>query len=283
MSHDQRLAADLLGTGPSAPWRPTPLISASIGAHAALAPTMLVHPDLWPWMLGGVAANHVVLGAIGLWPRSTLLGPNLTRLPAASRARGEVAITFDDGPDPQVTPAVLDILDAHGARASFFCIAEAAARHPGLCREIVRRGHAIENHSRAHRAATFPFLGLAGFRREIGGAQEELTRAAGEAPRFFRPPAGLRNPLLEPILHQLGLSLATWTRRGYDTREGDPGEVARRLLKGLAAGDILLLHDGNAARTAAGEPMVVRVLPTILEAIAARSLTPVTLRQSLQP
>src|SRR5690606_6163227 len=79
-------------------YRPTPTIAASIGLHAAAAAAAVARPELWPWTLGAVAANHAFLGAVGLWPRSTLLGPNITRLPARSRERGEIAITFDDGP-----------------------------------------------------------------------------------------------------------------------------------------------------------------------------------------
>jgi peptidoglycan/xylan/chitin deacetylase (PgdA/CDA1 family) len=97
---------------------------------------------------------------------------------------------------------------------------------------------------------------------------------------FFRAPAGLRNLFLEPVLQKLDLRLAAWTRRGFDTRERDPERVAQRLLDGLAARDILLLHDGNAARTASGEPAIVAVLPRVLETAHARGLRFVTLREA---
>jgi peptidoglycan/xylan/chitin deacetylase (PgdA/CDA1 family) len=93
-------------------------------------------------------ANHALLTAAGLWPRSDGWAPT-SRGCRGRAARGEVAITIDDGPDPEVTPAVLDQLDAAGARATFFCIAERAAAQPALLREIVRRGHAVQNHSHA--------------------------------------------------------------------------------------------------------------------------------------
>ncbi len=275
------MTPDLIDAALHPRWKPSPTILASIGLHCTAVAALVAAPHLWPWALGAVAANHGVLGALGLWPRSTLLGPNLTRLPAASAARREVAITFDDGPDPEVTPRVLDLLEAAGARASFFCIADAAARHPELCREIVRRGHTVENHSHGHQAGRFPFHGLGGFRREIVAAQRELAAATGSAPRFFRPPAGLRNPLLDPILHEQGLRLATWTRRGFDTVSADPALVASRLTRELAAGDILLLHDGHSARTRAGTPVVLDALPRVLEAVAGAGLKPVTLRQAI--
>jgi len=262
-------------------WRPTALILASLALHAVIVFAFVVDPQGWPWWIAVLAANHAVLTLVGLWPRSRLLGPNHTRLPAAAAARGEVALTFDDGPDPELTPRVLDLLDSHGARATFFCIAEKAARHPEITREIVRRGHAVENHSNAHEH-TFAFLLLAGLRRDLWAAQATITSLTGRSPRFFRPPMGFRNPLLDPVLHETGLKLVSWTRRGYDTNRGDPEEVATLLERGLAAGDILLLHDGQAARTPEGRPVVLEVLPRLLGTIERRGLKPVTLPQAIE-
>jgi len=262
-------------------WRPTRTVAASMVLHAAAFVAVIAGPPetVW-WALAAVAADHGFMGVLGLWPRSTWLGPNLTRLPQAAAARGEIALTFDDGPDPEVTPRVLDLLDAHGARATFFCIAERAIAAPELVREIVRRGHLVENHSRGHRA-TFPMLGLGGIRREIASAQASLTDITGHAPRFFRPPAGLRNPLLDPVLHDLGLKLVSWTRRGYDTNRSNADEVGQLLLRRLAAGDILLMHDGHSARTEKGVPVVLEVLPRVLAAARAAGLKPVTLAQAI--
>ena len=274
------MSLQLRHTGAFTRWRPSAALLGSIGLHCAAGVGSVLQPEIWPWAAGAIAGNHTLLGALGLWPRSSLLGANITRLPATSERRREVAITFDDGPDPEITPRVLDVLDAHGVRATFFCIATAAQRHPELCREIARRGHAVENHSHVHQA-TFPLLGLAGFRREIGAAQAILAEVAGTPPRFFRAPAGLRNPLLDPVLHELGLALTSWTRRGYDTRDADADRVEARLLRGLAPGDILLLHDGHCARTAAGRPVALDVLPRLLAALARHDLKPVTLRQAI--
>jgi peptidoglycan/xylan/chitin deacetylase (PgdA/CDA1 family) len=101
-------------------------------------------------------------------------------------------------------------------------------------------------------------------------------------PTFFRAPAGLRNPFLAPVLHREGLTLASWTRRGFDTRERDAARVLQRLTRGLAAGDILLLHDGNAARDAQGRPVILDVLPALLAALRRERLVAVTLPQSVQ-
>jgi peptidoglycan/xylan/chitin deacetylase (PgdA/CDA1 family) len=224
--------------------------------------------------------DQAVITLAGLLPRSRLLGPNWTRLPLSVAARGGVALTFDDGPDPELTPWVLDRLDEAGCRASFFCIGEQARRYSGLCREIVARGHFVENHSLRHRL-DFAFSGYRGFVRELAEAQSVLGDITGRPPRFFRAPFGIRNPLLEPALCRLGLQLASWTRRGFDTRESSPERVCRRLLRGLAAGDILLLHDAHSARMAGGAPVLRAVLPRVLEAIAAADLRGIALPAEL--
>lgn len=268
---------------PASRWRPTPLAAGSMGLHGVAALAAFLGPEAWMWWaFAAIAGNHAVLTIFVLWPRSTMLGPNVTRLPEAAILRGEIALTFDDGPDAEVTPQVLDMLDASGVRATFFCIAENAARHPGILREIVRRGHGVENHSSGHQL-TFALLGLGAIRREISAAQSTLGELAGSAPRFFRSPAGFRSPLLDPVLHALGLRLVSWTRRGFDTRRTDVDFVSERLLRGLAAGDILLLHDGHCARTSAGAPVILEVLPRVLDAAKRKGLRPVTLAQAIDP
>ncbi len=259
----------------------TPLVGASVGLHAAALGAALLVPGALPWALGAVALNHAFITGAGLAPRSSLLGANITRLPAAAAARGEVALTIDDGPDPEVTPRVLDVLDAHGARATFFCIAERVRAQPALSRAIVARGHSIQNHTARHRH-TFSLLGPGGFAREIARAQAILTEVTGQTPQCFRAPAGLRNPFLAGVLRRLGLELVSWTRRGFDTRERDPARVLARLARNLAAGDILLLHDGNAARTAQGRAVVLDVLPPLLRQLHAAGLRSVTLPEALR-
>ncbi len=240
----------------------------------------MIAPGQWRWALGAVVANHLLITAIGLWPRSNWLGPNWTCLPVAAAARNEIALTIDDGPDPGVTPQVLDILDRYAAQATFFCVGEKAARYPDLCREIIRRGHAVENHSQHHRH-TFSLLGPRGFRRELQAAQNTLGGITGQRPVFFRAPAGLRNPFLDPVLVRLGLTLVSWSTRGFDTRIGDAERVKHALLRKLRAGAILLLHDGNAARSSAGVPVILDVLPAVLESAAGGGLRFVNLRDAL--
>ncbi len=259
-----------------APLPPAPLPSVlriSVGLHAAAAVATLAAPAIWPWALGGIAANHAVLGLAGLLPRARLLGPNLRRLQGG---RPEVALTFDDGPDPEVTPRVLDLLDRHGARASFFCIGAAARRWPALTREIVARGHIVENHTDSH-PPHFAAMSIGAMRRELDAAQATLTELAGAPPRFFRAPMGLRSPLLQPLLAARGLTLVSWTRRALDGVDGNPRAVEARLRDRLRGGDVLLLHDGRAARTPDGAAVALAVLPGLLAELDARGLRAVSL------
>jgi peptidoglycan/xylan/chitin deacetylase (PgdA/CDA1 family) len=261
-------------------WSPPPLLYASAAVHLGAAAAALSRPRVWPWALGAVALNHVALAAAGLWPRSQLLGPNWIRLPAQQGVAAGVAITIDDGPDPAVTPQVLAQLAAHRAPATFFCVGDRVERYADLARDIVSRGHAIENHSQRHRH-NFSLLGPGGMRAEISRAQDSILRVTGSRPRFFRAPAGLRNPFLDPVLTRLQLRLASWTRRGFDTVNSNADVVYRRLADSLQDGDILLLHDGNAARSRGGKPVILEVLPRLLDALASKQLRPVTLRSAL--
>ena len=261
-------------------WRMPLFLRLSIALHVALLLALTAWPHTWAWILGTLLLNHLLIGAIGLWPRSDWLGPNWTRLPAGAIARREIALTIDDGPHPEITPQVLDLLDRYGVKATFFCVGAKAAQFPELCKNIIERGHAVENHSDRH-SHLFALMGMRRMRREIEAGQEEITRITGRRPQFFRPPAGLRNPFLDPLLSVLGLRLVAWSARGYDTRTPDAGKVTERLLHDLKPGAILLLHDDNCARTAGGIPVVLEVLPTLIETAHASGLRFATLPAAL--
>ena len=273
--------SDSLGLMDSS-WKPSALVKFSLAVHAAALGALASRPSQWHWAAGALVANHAVLAASGLWPRSSLLGPNWTRLPGTAAAAGNIAITIDDGPDPEITPKILDVLDRYGCVATFFCIGDRVAAQPTLAREILRRGHTLENHSRRH-PHYFSLLGPGAMAAEISSAQELISSTVGTPPLFFRAPAGLRNPFLDWALSRQGLTLASWTRRGFDTVTRNPATVLARLTKGLRAGDILLLHDGHAARMADGSPVVLQVLPALLEVVRSAGLTPITLRAAMTP
>lgn len=257
---------------------PSPLLVTSGAVHAAAAAWAAADPARWPLALGAVALNHVGLVAASVSPRSALLGPNLARVDSADA----LALTFDDGPDSEVTPQVLALLAAAGVRASFFCIGQRAARHPEVVAAIRAAGHGVENHTFHHHHG-FAFSGPRALVTEIQCGQDAIAAAAGVPPRFFRAPAGMRNPWVPGAVADVGLRYVSWTRRGFDAVSADPARVAARLTRGLAAGDILLLHDGNSGRRSGGPPVVVETLKRVLDAMAAAGLRSAPLHELAPP
>ena len=252
------------------PWRPSPFITASLGLHAVALGGLCLAPQSWRLALTALLTNHLAIGAAGLFPRCAWLGPNVTRLPPGT-ADGLVALTFDDGPDPEVTPQVLGLLAAARARATFFCVGRKAEAHPELIAAIRTAGHCVGNHSYSHPNG-FALRGPRGLSDEIRRAQDAIEQAGGGRPAHFRAPAGIQNPWLAPALSAAGLALVSWTRRGFDTVTRDARAVAGRLLRGLRAGDILLMHDGSSARDHNGRPVVLEALPRVLEALQQAGL-----------
>jgi peptidoglycan/xylan/chitin deacetylase (PgdA/CDA1 family) len=259
-------------------WRPGIALRLTVLFHILALGVLVARPAWWPWIVSALVLNHVALLLMGLWPKSRLLGDNMLRLPQGAAARNEIALTFDDGPDPDVTPKVLDILDTHQAKASFFVIGDKALAHPALIREIIGRGHSIENHSRRH-SSVFGFFAWNALKRDIGATQDIVAGITGHAPDFFRAPMGIRNPLLDPVIAQFGLRYITWTRRGFDTVTREPAVVLKRLSRNLRAGDILLLHD---RKTHGQYAIVLDVLPSLLERISAAHLKAVSLPAAMQ-
>lgn len=258
-------------------WLPTPLLRASLLLHVAALAFAAAAPRRWRWAAAAAAADHLLMFAASLAPRSRLVGPLVDRLPAAAAARGEVGLTFDDGPDPRATPRVLDLLDAAGARASFFVVGRRAERHPDLVAEVARRGHRVENHTWSHRWS-FAFGSPGAMGREVDRTQRLVAALTGRPPAWFRPPAGMRSPLLAGVLAGRGLALASWSRRGFDAVDRRPRRVLGRLTAGLAAGEVMVLHDGSSPRPAGGGPaLVLDLLPPLLAALGDRGLTAVAL------
>lgn len=260
--------ADAGGARGARAFSPSPLLRLTVAAHGVGAVTLAAAPERWAWVGTALLVNHVAIAAGAMLPRSRLLGPNLARLSASGDT---VGLTFDDGPDPLLTPKVLDLLDQHRATATFFCIGSRVERFPEAAAAIVARGHTVANHSHTHPNA-FGFYGPRGVQREVGSAQQAILAATGRRPTLFRAPVGIRGPFLEPCLAREGLRLVSWTRRGLDTLSRDPVAVAARLTRRVTSGDILLLHDSGGATDDAGRPVVLEALPRVLEALAARGL-----------
>ncbi|MBX3724971.1 MAG: polysaccharide deacetylase family protein [Xanthomonadales bacterium] len=221
-------------------WRPVALLAVLV-AHV-LAPVLWLAGAGGDWAFATLLAGGALLVWGSLYPHSRLFGPVLTRL---ATDRPLVWLTFDDGPCAD-TPALLDLLDRHRARATFFLVGARARRHPGLVREIVRRGHEVANHTDSHPAGRFWLLGPRALAEEIDGAQATLATLAGTQPRWFRAVAGLGNPFLSPALHRAGLTRVSWTARGFDGIDGNDDRVLARVLRRLRPGAILLVHEGGA-------------------------------------
>mgnify|MGYP005856335279 CR=1 FL=1 len=216
-----------------------------------------------------IALAHAALMLPMFLPRLGGLGPVCTRFNAAAR---EVWLTIDDGPDPADTPAILDLLDRHGARATFFVKGELAERHPELLAAIVARGHTLGNHTHTHPAASFWCISPARLDRELAACNAAIARVTGEAPRLFRAPVGIKSPFLHPRLDRLGMRLVAWSARGFDGVAGfDPERVVARLLRRLAPGSILVVHQG--IRGADGRPQSPRGLERVLGALRERGYT----------
>lgn len=261
-------------------WWTSPVLAATAGFNGAALATMIAVPSSWKFLLPAIIGNHAVVSVAGLFPRSSWLGPNITRLPSAPAERGIISLTFDDGPDPVLTPKVLDLLKQSGNRATFFCIGRRAEAHADVVAAIRAAGHGVENHTYSHPNG-FAFRGMNGLRREIEQAQAAIHGSGGGRPAFFRAPAGIQNPLLSVVLAGLGLELVSWTRRGFDTVTRDAARVTARLTRGLRGGDILLLHDASSARDGEGTPVVLDVLPRLLDEMSRKGLTSQPLHMTL--
>jgi peptidoglycan/xylan/chitin deacetylase (PgdA/CDA1 family) len=184
--------------------------------------------------------------------------------------RGGVALTFDDGPHPEGTPAVLEVLAAHGARATFFLVGEQVARRPALAAEIAAAGHAIALHGHRHRCQLRLTPRL--IADDLARGADAIARATGVEPELHRPPYG--------IYSSAGLELARrrfrpvlWSRWGKDWRRfTTPGRIAARAAAGLEDGDVILLHDADFYSARDSWQHTVNALPLILESAGSNKL-----------
>jgi peptidoglycan-N-acetylglucosamine deacetylase len=195
------------------------------------------------WQTGilTMAAIHLLLLATTLWPGSTPFCPARQSFGGSERS---LILTIDDGPCAD-TPAILDLLDQHQAKAFFFLIGNRAAAAPHLVRDIIARGHAVGNHTYTHPAHTFWSYLPARQHREIESTSKILTELTSRPLTWFRAPAGFRNPWTGPILTTLGLHCMGWTARAFDTRDSNLPRLLARLRRGFQPGAILLIHQGH--------------------------------------
>lgn len=210
-----------------------------------LLPFLLV-PLLWPWsgawaILLFLPPHLVLLYAI-FYPSCQWLGPVQTRFQPAEP--NQVWLTIDDGPSPQ-TPEILQLLDQYQATATFFLIGKNAKKFPEHVKAIQAAGHEIANHTQNHRSAFFWLLPQGYVQAEIQTASHTLKSLTGTVPRRFRPPVGMKNPFIHPVLEWENLPCIGWSARGFDTIISSPKKILRRILPDLSPGAIILLHEGR--------------------------------------
>ena len=188
-----------------------------------------------------VFAAAVGVGSYGVYHRnSPVFGRALGRLPTGAM---EIALTFDDGPNPVATPRILDTLLAEGVPATFFLLGRHVERWPELARRVARDGHALGNHGFHHRK--LHVRGPRYVRRDLEAGTEAIATATGVRPRYFRAPHGFRNPWVTPIAASLGQRTIGWTLGVWDSDRPGADEITRRALEATRPGTILLLHDGD--------------------------------------
>ena len=195
--------------------------------------------NLWPIALGtlGAGAGLAAWGAMS--PSSQLFGPTvrLTGRPST------VALTFDDGPNPEITPRLLDLFDKHGIHATFFLVGRFVRACPQLAADIVARGHVVGNHTETH--PNLFRLSTARVREEITACQQAIEQAAARKAVWMRPPFGFRGPNLIGVLREQGLrGMVMWSKILWDWKP-QPAERLIHRLRRVRGGDIVVLHDGD--------------------------------------
>ncbi len=192
-----------------------------------------------------------------------------------------VALTFDDGPDPLYTPAILDILAQHNVKATFFVVGRHVELYPDIARRIVAEGHDIGNHTYSHRSL-IP-LGTERVLEEIIRCEEIIEAVTGERPYLFRPPRGVYSQAVREILNERQYTLALWSISSQDWRESSSRIITQNILQSVCGGDILLFHDsGNIISAQGGNRYnTVSALPVILAGLEEKGLIPVTMSEML--
>jgi peptidoglycan/xylan/chitin deacetylase (PgdA/CDA1 family) len=206
--------------------------------------------------LGGVAAGVFIHGLY--YPNSYLFGRPITKV-AGDRT---VALTFDDGPNPDATPRILEALKARDVKATFFILGRHADAWPELVKRVADEGHVVGNHGWHHRKLHVRPPGYV--RRDLTMGTESITRASGVRPRLFRAPHGFRSPWVSPIASSLGQRTVGWSRGVWDSDKPGVDHIVRRTVDGTKPGRIMLLHDGDGydmhgdrSQTAAAIPRIV--------------------------
>ncbi len=215
----------------------------------------------------------------GVNPRSKIFG-NLWA--HGSREKKVLALTFDDGPQPYYTEKVLEILEEHGIKATFFLIGNQVRKHPEICRRIAAQGHVIGNHSEHHHK----WLCLKSSKkiaREVQNTEQAIRAITGESPQLFRPPHGFRSPWLMKTLASKGYQVVTWDNMTNDWEASKPAkEIVNEIVQGASSGGILILHDGRSSREHYDREQMLFALPEIITALKSKGFAFVTVPELIR-
>ena len=223
----------------------------------AVRAVLIGPPPLWFASLATAAYVGVILSGVFVLSLRMFVDA-VTRGPSGARG---VALTFDDGPHPETTRAVLDALDEAKVTATFFVIAKKAEEHPEVVREIVKRGHAVGLHSYAH-DRLFSLRGEKVVRADLERGIAALEAITGERPRLFRPPIGHTSPIIARVADALDLVVVGWSVSGRDGIRAKVDDVVARIGSRLVDGAIVLMHD--ASERGDHTPVAARALPEII-------------------
>ncbi len=222
----------------------------------------------------GVVVVVVAGGYVGYLGGSTVdaawFGGGVTH---GDRDRREVAITFDDGPNPTASLQVAKILDEHGAKGTFFEVGKAIDARPDIVRKLHADGQLLGNHSYTHDSWAW----LDPWYPEMAQTDRAFDRAIGRCPTFYRPPHGQRTPFVRRVADDHHERLVLWDVSAQDWVTKDPALIARRILSDVRPGSIILLHDGLDGDVSVDRSVLVRALPLILDGLEAKGLEPVRL------
>lgn len=228
-------------------------------------------------MVGGAAVVNPSAPSVSVTPPvPEALAPRAPRTPASYNSvytsRPVLALTFDDGPHPELTPKLLDLLRAEGVRATFYVVGRNVEAYPDIARRIVAEGHEIANHSWSHPSLTS--LGAGRLNQEIRGTSEIIERTTGRRPTNLRPPYGAINERVrQTVFKDHGMDVVIWSVDPLDWRRPGASVVSKRLVEGAAPGAILLAHDIH--------PGTIEAMPETISGIKAKGLGFVTVSQLL--
>jgi len=232
-----------------------------------------------PALLGGIGVTGAAVwaGFQTMWPTSQVCGRAFIGLEPCSRL---LALTYDDGPNDPYTWRMMEVLERHGVKATFFLIGQFVRQKPEIVRALVASGHAIGSHTWSH--PNLIFASRAEVRRQLEQTRQAILDATGVETRLFRPPFGARRPATLRVARELGLEPVMWNVTCYDWKAGSAEEIVAHAERQIRGGDVILLHDGGYLRMGADRSRSVEASDRILTRYQGEGYEFVTIPQMME-